>query len=150
MSRAKFRHHLTFGFGGCAATSPHVILSRCMVGLLATVLAFVSRDARADEGGVGFWLPGTFGSLAAVPQQPGWTLGLVYYHTSLEAGGEVAAGRLATINGLPRNVNIDLNLSLAARANIVFAFPTYVFATPVLGGNWLSVWEQQSATTKPP
>ncbi len=83
---------------------------------------------------MGFWLPGTFGSLAAVPQQPGWTLGLVYYHTSLEAGGEVAAARLATINGLPRNVNIDLNLSLAARANIVFAFPTYVFATPVLGG----------------
>ena len=27
-------------------------------------------DARADEGGVSFWLPGIFGSLAAVPLQP--------------------------------------------------------------------------------
>ena len=28
----------------------------------------------ADENGVSFWLPGLFGSLAAVPQQPGWAL----------------------------------------------------------------------------
>ena len=28
--------------------------------------------ARADEGGVGFWLPGQLGTLAAVPQTPGW------------------------------------------------------------------------------
>jgi hypothetical protein len=31
-------------------------------------------------------------------------------------------------------VNINLNASLNARANLVFVFPTYVFATPVLGG----------------
>jgi hypothetical protein len=30
--------------------------------------------ARADEGGVSFWIPGFFGSLAAAPQQPGWSL----------------------------------------------------------------------------
>jgi hypothetical protein len=28
----------------------------------------------ADENGISFWLPGLFGSLAAVPQQPGWAL----------------------------------------------------------------------------
>ena len=27
--------------------------------------------ARADEGGVSFWLPGEFGSFAAVPGEPG-------------------------------------------------------------------------------
>src|SRR5271157_4398383 len=37
----------------------------------------------ADENGISAWLPGSFGSLAAVPQDPGWTLGTVYYHTSL-------------------------------------------------------------------
>ena len=37
----------------------------------------------ADEGGVSFWVPGFFGSLAATPQQPGWSLADVYYHTSV-------------------------------------------------------------------
>jgi hypothetical protein len=47
------------------------------------VLAFAAvastpRIALADEGGVSFWLPGLFGSLAAVPQQPGWSLATIY------------------------------------------------------------------------
>ena len=29
--------------------------------------------AAADEGGVSFWIPGLFGSLASTPQQPGWS-----------------------------------------------------------------------------
>ena len=36
------------------------------------------RIAAADEGGVSFWLPGLFGSLAAAPQQPGWSLASIY------------------------------------------------------------------------
>ena len=81
-----------------------------------------------------FWLPGQFGSLAAVPQQPGWTFASVYYHTSVEAGGEVAAARQATIGKFNPNVNINLNASLNAHADLVFLSSTYVFATPVLGG----------------
>ena len=38
--------------------------------LLAAALA--PGLASADEGGVGFWLPGLYGSLAAVPTAPGW------------------------------------------------------------------------------
>jgi len=34
-------------------------------------LACLASGAKADEGGVSFWLPGFFGSLAAAPQQPG-------------------------------------------------------------------------------
>ena len=60
----------------------------------------------------------------------------MYYHTSLEAGGEVAAARQATIGRLNPNVNINLNASLNAHADLVFVFPTYVFATPVLGGQF--------------
>jgi hypothetical protein len=30
-----------------------------------------TNTSRADEGGLGFWFPGLFGSLAAVPQVPG-------------------------------------------------------------------------------
>jgi len=35
-----------------------------------------TQTTLADEGGVGFWFPGLFGSLAAVPQVPGWALGI--------------------------------------------------------------------------
>jgi hypothetical protein len=40
-------------------------------------------DSGADEGGSSFWLPGAFGSLAAVPQQPGCSLSTTYYHTQV-------------------------------------------------------------------
>ena len=30
--------------------------------------------------GLSFWLPGLFGSLAATPQQPDWSLGMIYIH----------------------------------------------------------------------
>ena len=62
------------------------------------VLALVAvssapKVALADEGGVSFWLPGFFGSLAAAPQQPGWSLTSIYYHTSVSAGADVARAR---------------------------------------------------------
>ena len=56
-----------------------------LVGPLAC--AVVSPPALADEGGVSVWLPGQFGSLAAVPGEPGWSLPMVYYHASASASG---------------------------------------------------------------
>ena len=48
----------------------------------AVALACLTSPVKADEGGVSFWLPGLFGSLAAAPQQPGWSLSTIYYHTT--------------------------------------------------------------------
>src|SRR5262245_47134847 len=42
-----------------------------------------ANGALADENGVSFWVPGFFGSLAAAPQQPGWSLASIYYHTDV-------------------------------------------------------------------
>jgi hypothetical protein len=42
--------------------------------VLALAIMFFSQCALADEGGVSFWIPGFFGSLAAAPQQEGWSL----------------------------------------------------------------------------
>lgn len=56
-------------------------------------VAITARPAIADEGGVSFWVPGFFGSLAATPQQPGFSLATIYYHTSVSAGGNVAFAR---------------------------------------------------------
>jgi hypothetical protein len=68
--------------------------------------------ALADESGTSFWLPGTFGSLAAVPGMPGWALATVYYHTSVDAGGDVATAREIQIGRFSPNLNVSLNASL--------------------------------------
>jgi hypothetical protein len=83
---------------------------------------------------VSFWLPGTFGSLAAVPQQPGWSQAVTYYHTSVSAGGDVARAREITIGNIPANVTANLNASLNANVNLGLFTTTYVFESPVLGG----------------
>ena len=90
--------------------------------------------SRADEGGVSFWLPGQYASLAATPQVPGWALGTVYYHSNVSASGAVAASKEITVGRIPANVNVNLNLSLSGQGDLVVISPTYTFATPVLGG----------------
>src|SRR5215813_14970255 len=72
------------------------------VGALAALLSLPTQMARADEGGVSFWVPGLYGSLAAVPQQaPGWSVTNIYYHDSVSAGGDVARARDFQIGNIP-------------------------------------------------
>src|SRR5262245_34535763 len=113
----------------------HALLTRSMsTGALALALSLVSQASFADEGGVSFWIPGFFGSLAAAPLQPGWTLQTNYYHTSVSAGADVARAREITIGKIPITFNANLSASLDARADLGWAMPLYTFATPVLGG----------------
>src|SRR5215470_1758319 len=90
--------------------------------------------ATADEGGVSFWLPGFFGSLAASPLQPGWSLTSIYYHTSVSAGADVARAREFETGRIPVNLTANVNASLQARADLGLLMPTYTFATSVFGG----------------
>ena len=66
-----------------------------LVGAVVLAVALCSTTiARADEDGVSFWLPGLFGSLAAVPQAaPGWSFLTFSYDTDVSAGGDVARAR---------------------------------------------------------
>jgi hypothetical protein len=89
---------------------------------LALCLSVAREGARADEGGVSFWLPGLFGSLAAAPGQPGWAFQSLYLHTQPEAGADAA---------FPRGGRIDSGIQ--ARADLFGFGAAYVFATPVLG-----------------
>src|SRR5271170_6206093 len=88
----------------------------------------------ADEDGVSFWLPGLFGSLAAVPQQPGWAFTAINYFTPVAASGSVAAAREITIGKFSPTVNVNLNANLNTKFETVLLNPSYVFATPILGG----------------
>src|ERR1700733_8247500 len=87
--------------------------------LVPAIMVF-SQRALADEGGVSFWVPGFFGSLAATPQQPGWSLATVDYHTSVSAGGNVALAREFEIRQVPANLTARLNANLNATGDLGF------------------------------
>lgn len=108
-----------------------------IAGILSVIAVVATPHASiADEGGVSFWLPGLYGSLTALPAQPGWSFATIYYHTSLNAGGGVAAARQVTIGKLNPTVNVNLNANLNAQIDLEFLAATYVFQTPVLGGQF--------------
>jgi hypothetical protein len=100
---------------------------------LSAVFSFTGISL-ADEGGVSFWLPGQFGSLAATPQQPGWSAAWIYYHTTVAAGGDVALSRQFEIGNIPANLSAHVNANLNSTGDLGFFIPSYVFATPVFGG----------------
>jgi hypothetical protein len=93
----------------------------------AFALAAVPRTALADSGGLSFWLPGTFGSLAATPVAPGWAYETIYLHLQMNGGG---GKNFVTTNGIPGSVVAGLN----ARADALVQGVTYTSALPVLGG----------------
>ena len=93
-----------------------------------------SNVAQADEGGISFWVPGFFGSLAAVPQTPGFSFANIFIHPSVSAGGDVAFARQVSRGNITANLTANLDVSLKGRADLYLAAPTYVFATPFLGG----------------
>src|SRR5260370_11169841 len=60
------------------------IWSRLLTACVAlTAVASTTTTSLADEDGASFWIPGFFGSLAAVPQQPGWSLTSILYNTNV-------------------------------------------------------------------
>ncbi|MBM7061829.1 transporter [Pseudomonas sp. UL073] len=91
---------------------------------LAWLAAVPLCSAMADEGGVSFWLPGQFGALAAVPTAPGWSLPLIYYHASADMGAD---------EPLPLGGRGRVSAGVDAKADLLFAGPTYTFEQPVLG-----------------
>jgi hypothetical protein len=101
---------------------------------LFVAVAGAIGNARADEAGVSFWIPGFFGSLAAAPQQPGWSLTSILYNTNVSASGNAAVAREIEIGQFNPKINISVNSNVHADATIGFIAPSYVFATPFLGG----------------
>jgi hypothetical protein len=67
---------------------------------LALTLALFPAAAHADQGGVSFWVPGIYASMAAVPPDPGFSMPSTFYFYSGKGdrsdrfgiGGLIAAG----------------------------------------------------------
>jgi hypothetical protein len=107
------------------------------VAAIAAVTTAVGAPAKADEGGLSFWIPGFFGSLSAVPQVPGFTLTEVYYHASVEASGSLAFARQVPIGTFSPTLAGTFSGNLKGDANLGFVAPGYVFATPCSAGKRL-------------
>ena len=97
--------------------------SAATVLLAIAVIASAPTAAIADQGGISFWLPGLFGSLVALPGEPGWSVTSLYIHTSVAAN----ADKTFPLNG-------RIVTGLKGGGNLGGLGPTYVFETPVLGG----------------
>jgi len=116
--------------------------------IIAILACTAPNVARSDAGGVSFWLPGQFGSLAAAPGQPGWGVAMMYYHTSVDASGSAAASKQVEIGRFNPNVNLSLNVNLDARADLGLFIPSYTFETPVFGGQLAVSVASSSAATR--
>jgi hypothetical protein len=93
-----------------------------VMGLALAIAAWPCVSVLGDEGGVSFWVPGQYGSFAAVAPTPGWSLPLVFYNY----GGSVSRGVTLQRGHL---LSAGLNGSLDG----VFVVPTYTADTMVLG-----------------
>jgi len=106
------------------------------IGTALVIAASISLPGTsfADEDGVSFWLPGLFGSLAAVPQKPGWQVTAINYFDSVSASGNVAAAREITIGKLNPTINVNANVNVKATLDLTLITGSYVFEKPVFGG----------------
>jgi hypothetical protein len=92
--------------------------------VIAALLPFALSDrASADEAGVSFWLQGQFGSFAATPSNPGWSFESTFYHATAAANPSLSFVRGG-----------GFQTGVKSPSDFVMLTPTYVFATPVLGG----------------
>src|SRR5215472_2017506 len=120
----------TSGSAALHSFCPHSLAG----GAVAAALALAPQLACADEVGESFWTPGSFGSLAATPSQPGFSLASTYYRTSTTAGSEVARARLIRIGRVTGAVDENVSAVSVQPEDLATIAPAYTFATPVLGG----------------
>ena len=125
---------------GTARRKRHINQPFPTVLLALSGLMIGAAPSHADEGGISFWLPGLFGSLAAVPGIPGWAFATIYVHPSVKANGGTTFIR-----------GRSFVAGVTGRGDLVAYGPTYIFATPVFGAqaslsllnvggqNWASV-----------
>jgi hypothetical protein len=128
-------------FEGCFldvdTSAPKLRLGKAAASVAVVVIFFAISPPStcfADEGGVSFWYPGTYGSLAAELQEPGWSLSVIDYHATLTASGETALQSRGEIGGFPAGPSATASTRYGEYTDQVFVEPTYVFATPFLGG----------------
>jgi hypothetical protein len=129
-----FRSFATMTFGGKLPAPSRAWFCLATAFLAFAAIASSTNISLADEDGVSFWIPGFFGSLAATPQQPGWSLAAINYYTDVSASGSAAVAREIRIGQFNPTINVSVNANVHAKVDLGLLIPTYVFGTPFLGG----------------
>jgi hypothetical protein len=119
--------------GGGAISGQAVQAAGVAAALVLAATAGIPSLSHADEGGGSFWQPGSYDSLSAVPNAPGWSFSATYDHVPTTASGSVAAAREISIGRLDPNLRASLNATVHSVSDTVTISPSYAFATPVLG-----------------
>jgi hypothetical protein len=78
------------------------------------------RITAADEAGTSFWLPGQYGSFAAVPSEPGWSFENAYYHASAD-----------TNRGITFQRGGGIQAGMQSPSDLFMFTPTYAFETKI-------------------
>ncbi len=73
---------------------------------------------------------------------------MIYYHTSVDAGADVAFARQVSRGRLTTNFTGNLSANLNADAHLGLAIPTYTFESPLFGGARLG-FSARSVRTQP-
>src|SRR5262245_24539357 len=108
----------------CSFVRLKVAASVITAPLAGTIVLSTATNSRADEGGVSFWLPGFFGSLAAAPQVPGFSFGNILYYSQVKAGGNVAFAKQVPLGNINVPLNVNFNANVHGRAEpLYFALP---------------------------
>ena len=98
--------------------------SSVVAGLLSAVLTIAPfRTATADEAGVSFWLPGQYGSFAAVPGTAGLSFEATFYHATASANAHASFER-----------DSHIEVGMKSPSDFVMLTPTYSFEGELLGG----------------
>src|SRR5262245_28507479 len=92
-----------------------VAASVIAVPVAGTIVLSTTSSSLADEGGVSFWVPGFFGSLAAAPQVPGFSFGNILYYSQVSAGGNVAFARQVSVGNINVNFTGNFNANIHGR-----------------------------------
>jgi hypothetical protein len=126
-----YRSHVSICSGARSGQAAQTTGAAAVVVLAA--IAGIPSFARADEGGGSFWQPGSYESLAAVPDEPGWSFAATYTHVPTISGSAVAAAREISIGRLDPTLRASLSATVHATSDTITVSPSYAFATPVLG-----------------
>ena len=96
---------------------------------LSSLLLYPADDARADEGGESFWVPGQFAAnQAATPPSPGWSIPITVYYYSGRAPDSASSASGAAVAPGTRAQTWQLTAS-----------PTYAPKSKVLGGQFAAM-----------
>ena len=106
----------------CMSRQPRRSFALPIYLLAALLYVHNSGSVAADEAGVSFWLPGQYGSYAAVPTNPGWSFEDTFYHASAD-----------TMQGVSFERGGGIRVGMKSPSDYFMATPNYAFATPIFG-----------------